>query len=47
MASVSIKLQSTVGDFTPEFMRKLPLVEAAMRAHGLDPSEFVMFLAKS
>lgn len=39
---MSIKLQSTVGEFTPEFMRKLPLVEADMRAHGLDPSEFVI-----
>jgi hypothetical protein len=42
MTNVSIKLQSTVGDFTPEFMRKLPLVEADMRAHGLEPSEFVI-----
>jgi hypothetical protein len=42
MTNVSIKLQSTVGDFTPEFMRKLPLVEADMRAHGLEPSKFVI-----
>ena len=39
---MSIKLQSTVGGFTPEFMRNLPLVEADMRAHGLEPSEFVI-----
>jgi len=38
----SIKLQSTVGDFAPEFVRQLPLVEADMRAHGLEPSEFVI-----
>jgi hypothetical protein len=42
MADVSIKLQSTVGGFTPDFMRKLPLVEADMRAHGLEPSDFVI-----
>jgi hypothetical protein len=39
---VAITLQSTVGGFTPEFMRKLPLVEQAMIAHGLEPSEFVI-----
>lgn len=42
MTNVSIKLQSTAGDFTPEFMRKLPRVEAAMRAQGLEPSDFVI-----
>lgn len=42
MTDSSIKLQSTAGGFTSEFMRKLPLVEADMRAHGLDPSEFVI-----
>ena len=42
MSDVSIKLQSTIAGFTPEFMRKLPLVEADMRAHGLEPSEFVI-----
>jgi hypothetical protein len=31
-----------VGGFSAEFMRKLPLVERAMREHGLDPSEFVI-----
>ncbi len=39
---MSIILQSTVGGFSPEFMRKLPLVEKAMREHGLEPSEFVI-----
>lgn len=40
--AVSIILQSTVGGFSAQFMRKLPLVEQAMRDHGLDPSEFVI-----
>ncbi|MDH6260697.1 hypothetical protein [Bradyrhizobium sp. BR13661] len=39
---MSIILQSTVGGFSTQFMRKLPLVEQAMRDHGLDPSEFVI-----
>jgi hypothetical protein len=39
---VSITLQSTVGGFSAEFMRKLPLVERAMIAHGLEPSQFVI-----
>jgi hypothetical protein len=39
---VAITLQSTVGGFSGEFMRKLPLVEQAMIAHGLEPSEFVI-----
>ena len=42
MTDVSIKLQSTVGDFAPEFVRQLPEVEADMRAHGLEPSAFVI-----
>ena len=40
--TVSIILQSTVGGFSGEFMRKLPLVEQAMREHGLEPSQFVV-----
>jgi hypothetical protein len=40
--NVSITLQSTVGGFSGEFMRKLPRVEQAMIAHGLDPSAFVI-----
>jgi hypothetical protein len=39
---MAIKLQSTVGAFSPEFMRKLPELEKAMLAHGLDPAEFVI-----
>jgi hypothetical protein len=40
--TVSIILQSTVGGFSAQFMRKLPLVEQAMRQHGLDPADFVI-----
>ena len=39
---MSITLQSTVGGFSAEFMRKLPLVEQAMIAHGLEPARFVI-----
>lgn len=39
---MSIILQSTVGGFSNQFMHKLPLVEQAMRDHGLEPSEFVI-----
>ena len=37
-----ITLQSTVGGFSGEFMRRLPKLEEAMLAHGLEPSEFVI-----
>jgi hypothetical protein len=37
-----ITLQSTVGGFSAEFMRRLPGVERAMITHGLDPTEFVI-----
>ena len=37
-----ITLQSTVGGFSAEFMRKLPELEQAMIAHGLEPSQFVI-----
>ena len=37
-----ITLQSTVGGFSGEFMRRLPAVEQAMIAHGLEPSQFVI-----
>ena len=40
--AVSITLQSTIGGFSAEFMRKLPAVERAMVAHGLEPSHFVI-----
>jgi hypothetical protein len=39
---VAITLQSTVGGFSAEFMRKLPAIEQAMIAHGLEPSQFVI-----
>ena len=39
---MSITLQSTVGGFSAEFMRKIPALEQAMIAHGLEPSEFVI-----
>jgi hypothetical protein len=37
-----ITLQSTVGGFSPQFMRKLPDLEQAMIAQGLEPSTFVI-----
>jgi hypothetical protein len=40
--AVPITLQSTVGGFSAEFMRELPLVEQAMIAHGLEPGSFVI-----
>ncbi len=39
---MSITLQSTVGGFSRGFMRKLPALEQAMIAHGLEPSQFVI-----
>ena len=39
---MAITLQSTVGGFSAEFMRKLPALEQAMIAHGLEPSQFVI-----
>jgi hypothetical protein len=39
---VPITLQSTVGGFSAEFMRRLPALEQAMTAHGLEPSQFVI-----
>ena len=39
---MSITLQSTVGGFSPEFLRKLPALEKAMIAHGLEPEQFVI-----
>jgi hypothetical protein len=40
--SVAITLQSTVGGFSSEFMRRLPELEQATVAHGLEPSQFVI-----
>jgi hypothetical protein len=37
-----ITLQSTVGGFSTEFMRRLPALEQTMIAHGLEPSDFVI-----
>jgi hypothetical protein len=38
-----ITLQSTINDgFSPAFTRRLPQLEQAMLAHGLEPSEFVI-----
>jgi hypothetical protein len=40
---VGITLQSTIqGGFSTEFMRRLPAVERAMIAHGLEPAQFVI-----
>ena len=39
---MAITLQSTVGGFSSEFMGRLPELEQAMLAHGLEPSEFVI-----
>ena len=41
--AVSITLQSTIdGGFSAEFVRRLPQVEQAMIAHGLEPESFVI-----
>ena len=39
---MAIILQSSVGGFSDEFMRKLPSVERAMVDRGLEPSDFVI-----
>ena len=39
---MAITLQSTIGGFSAEFMRRLPKLEQAMTANGLDPAEFVI-----
>ena len=40
---MAITLQSTInGGFSAEFIRKLPKVEQAMIAHGLEPDNFVI-----
>jgi hypothetical protein len=40
---VAITLQSTIaGGFSPAFMRRLPQLEQAMIAHGLEPENFVI-----
>ncbi len=42
MSAHHITLQSSVGDFAPAFVKRLPPLEMAMRDHGLDPSAFVI-----
>lgn len=42
MTARHIKLQSTVGDFSPDFVKALPALEKAMTDHGIDPSNFVI-----
>jgi hypothetical protein len=42
MTAHHIKLQSTVGDFSPEFVKELPALEKAMVDHGIDPANFVI-----
>ncbi len=37
-----ITLQGTAGDFSAEFKRRLPGLERAMIARGLDPAEFII-----
>ena len=40
---MAITLQSTIGGgFSPAFMRRLPQLERAMIAHGLEPENFVI-----
>src|ERR1700733_14383671 len=39
---VPITLQGTAGGFSAEFMKRLPRVEQAMAAHGLDPADFIL-----
>jgi hypothetical protein len=39
---MAITLQSTIGGFSDEFMRRLPRLEQAMIDNGLDPAEFVI-----
>jgi hypothetical protein len=39
---MQIKLQSSAGDFDDSFLKRLPEVEEAMGAHGLDPAQFVI-----
>ena len=39
---MAITLQSTVGGFSGEFQRRLPQLEQAMIAHGLEPSQFLI-----
>ncbi len=42
METRHITLQTSCGPFSPEFLEKLPQVEQAMIAKGLDPAAFVI-----
>ncbi|HZL40695.1 MAG TPA: hypothetical protein VFC45_10515 [Pseudolabrys sp.] len=37
-----IRLQSSIGDFSPDFVKALPALEKTMTDHGIDPSNFVI-----
>jgi hypothetical protein len=39
---VPITLQGTAGGFSAEFLRRLPELERAMVAHGLEPGDFII-----
>src|SRR5260370_32883543 len=39
---VAITLQSTIGGFSAEFMRRLPKLEQAMIPNGLDPTQLLI-----
>jgi hypothetical protein len=38
---MGILLQSTVGGFSADFIARLPMLEQAMIAQGLEPSDFI------
>jgi hypothetical protein len=42
MTAHHIKLQSSYGDFSAEFVKELPALEKAMTDHGIDPANFVI-----
>jgi hypothetical protein len=42
MTAHHVKLQSSVGDFSREFVKALPTLEKAMTDRGIDPSNFVI-----
>ncbi len=42
MTTHHIRLQSSVGDFSPDFVKALPALEKTMTDHGIDPSNFVI-----
>jgi hypothetical protein len=42
MSAHHIRLQSSCGDFSAEFVKELPALEQAMTEHGIDPASFVI-----